>query len=297
MPCRSPLQAYHKAGGGITFSRKETFGPAWAYAVSCGMCRDCRIRRKREWAVRCYHEASLHAKNCWVNPTYALDPITVNRRDYQIFFKNLRNHGFRFRYFGCAEYGSKLSRPHGHICLFGMDFIEDQYPWKKIDGRLYYRSPTLEKCWIHGHCLVTTLSGTNAGYTAGYVQKKINGDKAEDHYTRTIGDQVIQVAPEFGMMSRRPGLGEKWIEKYYKETYPADFVVFNGKEVATPRYYDKWLKAKHPDLWVEVLAKRLQKINEAPKQTQKEMAMQAHARDVNNNFHNRRNYENQTDTP
>ena len=293
MPCRSPLKAYYKAGGGITFDRRESYGPAWAYQLHCGVCRDCRVRRARDWAIRCVHEASLHTHNSFLTLTYEHDPISINRHDPQRAIKLLRHQGRKFSYFGCGEYGSKLSRPHYHLCLFGEDFTSDRYPWKREKGNLLYRSPSLEKAWEHGHALIGDLTRESAQYTAGYVQKKINGDMAEFHYRRENTGVDIPVLPEFSMASTKPAIGKRWIEKHWRDVYPCDFVVHKGREYPVPAYYDKWLAIYQPEIWEEVRKKRqAYAIAQEPERGLR-MAQAAQARDARYDA-KRRSYENQT---
>jgi len=40
-------------------------------------------------------------------------------------------------------------------------------------------------------------------------------------------------------MSRRPGVGARWLEKFATDIYPDDFVIINGKKTRPPRYYDQ----------------------------------------------------------
>lgn len=42
-------------------------------------------------------------------------------------------------------------------------------------------------------------------------------------------------------MSRRPGIGQGWIEKYQDEVYQSDSVIVRGKEVKPPRFFDQQL--------------------------------------------------------
>lgn len=51
-------------------------------------------------------------------------------------------------------------------------------------------------------------------------------------------------------MSRNPGLGYNWFQKYWREVYEArDGVCVSGGNIyASPRYYDKLLEVSSPDL-------------------------------------------------
>ena len=291
MGCRSPRTAYYKPGGGITFGRGESFGPAWAYVLDCGVCIDCRLRRKRDWAIRACCESQMHERGCIVTLTYAEDPGSLIRRDTQIFFKNLRNAGYKFRYFGCGEYGEKLSRPHYHICLFGIDFLEDRYPWRRKGPREYYRSKNLESAWRHGFAEIGKLSVEGAMYCAEYVTKKIIGEKAERHYSREFNGVEYEVAPEMLLASRKPGLGESWIKKFWRDVYPCDSVVMQGREYRPPKYFDEWCKSNKPDVWKEVVRKRAKELASKEPESALREAQKACAGDNRRAFNKRRDYE------
>ncbi|AXL15433.1 replication initiator protein [Microviridae sp.] len=287
MPCRSPLTGYKTPDGKITFTKRaESLGRFGLFTIRCGLCRDCRLHTAREWAIRCYHEAAMHDRNCWLTLTFETDPVTIAKRDLQIFFKRLRNYGKRFRYFACGEYGEKLSRPHYHVCLFGTDF-EDSYPWKRSRGGLLSRSPTVEKAWTWGHALISPLTLENAGYTARYQMKKIKGDWAEEHYVREYNGLETKVTPEFQLQSQ--GLGLEWIQKNYREVFPHDHVIYKGKECPVPRYYLKWLEANDPKMFEIVQAKRKAHYDELEYETGKAMYQTAVARDCKTKTLNERN--------
>lgn len=253
MPCRSPLTSYRDACGKITFDPQQAAGySARSYGnIRCGMCRDCRLHRAREWAIRCYHEASLHERNSFLTLTFELDPGSISKRDLQLFFKRLREAlpGRKLRYFACGEYGEKLGRPHYHVCLFGYDF-PDKYPWvKSPKGNLQYRSALLEKAWPHGHALIGDLTMESAGYTARYALKKITGSVESDHYTRDFLGTTINVTPEFQVQSLKPAIGLGWIKKHWEEVARGNSVIYKGKECPIPRYYNNWIKENHPDAY------------------------------------------------
>jgi hypothetical protein len=73
--------------------------------------------------------------------------------------------------------------------------------------------------------------------------KKWKGDGAEDHYTRwcPLTGEGTTVEPEYCTMSRMPGIGKTWLEKYKSDVYPHDYVVINNHKVKPPRYYDSLL--------------------------------------------------------
>lgn len=144
----------------------------------------------------------------------------------------------RVRYYMCGEYGEKLQRPHYHYLLFGYDFREDRYEWKRHRGHQYYRSPELESVWKFGHSIIGNVTLETAAYTARYVMKKITGDRQYEHY---VNEDGVMLEPEFCLMSNRPGIGAPWFKKFgVSDIYDSgDFVLINGKKFATPSYYDK----------------------------------------------------------
>lgn len=256
MPCTSPLTGYLGIAGGLQFSRR---GAEREMQVPCGQCMDCRIARGRAWAIRCVHESQKHLENAFITLTYAPEHLpfggTLIKKDFQDFMKRLRKsiHPKKISFFHCGEYGENLLRPHYHALLFGHDF-QDKLPWKKShDGSQIYTSKTLETLWGKGFCSIGSVSYQTAAYCSSYILKKINGDRAEHHYRKTLPDgQVVDLLPEYITMSLKPAIGKDWINKYGNEVYPSDSVVMRGKEIKPPRYYDKLLKRTDQELHDQV---------------------------------------------
>lgn len=288
MTCRSPLKQYLTQTG-WSLNVSEAYGSRIYRNLACGVCRDCRVRKARDWTIRSYHESQMHERNCVVTLTYAENPISLRREDTQVFFKAMRKRGLKFRYFGCGEYGEKLSRPHWHIILFGLDF-PDKYLWKDTGKSRQYRSPTLEKYWPHGHATIGNFSNKAALYTAGYVQKKINGKMAADHYVDKETGEVLK--PEMTLASLKPAIGFEWIRHHWEEVYPHDFVVIDGKERSVPAYYDRWLEKYRPHIWEAVREKRREYAVRQVVLDEEREAQAAKARDLNYK-RLRRNLENQ----
>lgn len=266
MPCRSPLRQYHAlSGSGWTFNPGK---PHDEYRdLDCGVCIECRLRKARDWAIRCYHEQQMHQRSCFITLTYSDNPIALCRKDIQVFIKAMRDAGLKFSYFGCGEYGDETLRPHYHLILFGIDFSDDRYPWKRSDkGFLVYRSPTLEKFWRHGYCDIGEVTEHSATYVARYTTKKINGalaDQADEDtglrpYDRLLPDDtIIEVPKEMLFCSLKPAIGLRWFLEHGKEVYPSDKVVLNGREYPPPKYYDSLMKKYQPELWEEIVEARL----------------------------------------
>lgn len=91
---------------------------------------------------------------------------TLYRPNLTLFLKRMRkcfNH--KIRYLGCGEYGSKLARLH-------YQFI----------------SNILRELWPHGHSIGVGFSFESASYTARYCVKKINKEKAREHYQSRVSE-------------------------------------------------------------------------------------------------------------
>lgn len=254
MPCFCPYPAWKSKRVERSGKRRLVFKPqdgvrGTELEVPCGQCIGCRIVRARQWAVRCIHEASLHEQNCFVTLTYNDEnmPNEVKVVDVQLFMKRLRERidPVKVRFFCVGEYGEKFSRPHYHLLLFGWDFT-DKYYWCGQGKSRQYRSPLLESLWTAGFSTIGTVTPSSAQYVAQYCTKIVTGKKKEEHYKGR--------KPEFMIMSRRPGLGTGWLEKYGNVLFERDFVVVDGgKRLAIPRFYlDKF----PDDIKAEVKLKR-----------------------------------------
>lgn len=245
MPCYHPIVAYRARTGRnpetgkwpLVFSPKEGYTDM-PVQIPCGQCIGCRLAKAREWAIRCVHEASLHDVNSFVTLTYSDANLpadgSLDKRALQLFMKRLRKKfGDGIRFYGCGEYGSEFQRPHYHLIIFGW-FPADAVPLSpfttKSPSKLYL-SADLMRLWPFGYSSVGQVTFDSACYVARYVNKKLTGDCAEEHYQ---GRQ-----PEFALMSRRPGVGHDFVEKYMSDIYPRDEVVLkDGLKLRPPSYYD-----------------------------------------------------------
>lgn len=223
--------------------------------VPCGRCVGCALDYGRNWSVRCYHESLLHSSNYFLTLTVddahlhrshpdlppSLDPQQVN-----FFIKSLRNRGKKFRYFLCGEYGSKTSRPHYHMIVFGLT-LTDLRPISK--GLV--ESPWLNEIWGLGTIAIGNVTPESIAYCCRYTVKKVMGRPAQYYYDRGI-------YPEFVRMSRRPGIGADFFKKYRGDIYNSDKCWLpNGFLAKVPRYYDKLLEASAPEFFTDIKDARL----------------------------------------
>ena len=303
MPCFAPLPAQYadkmtKNGKFkvIVYPRTEenlgldsyTGELKYPLRMPCGRCSHCRLKRSREWAIRCMHEASLYVPsvnnpsgrgNCFITLTYNNAHLpehdSLCKRDFQLFMKRLRKRfGSGIRYYMCGEYGGKYGRPHYHVLLFNWNFDFDKYFWQRsTSGFDLYRSPSLEELWSDdngsiGFSSVADLTFDSAAYVARYVMKKVTGDAALDHYCvidYDTGELLARKLPEYNDMSRRPGIAHAWFEKFSSDVYSSDMVVIGNKKFTPPKYYDRQLELISPEDIARVKDKRrdnVQKISE-----------------------------------
>lgn len=191
----------------------------------------------------------MHPANSFVTLTYDDQHLPTNYsvdvRELQLFMKRLRKSlpGRKIRFFACGEYGDQTLRPHYHLLIFNYDF-----PDKKLhsvrSGHRIYKSDQLNKLWPSGQLNeIGNLDYASAAYVARYNMKKVNGDLADDHYTRVspVDGNIYRVQPEFLVMSRRPGIGQTWFNKFGSDAFPSDFLIFEGRKHKPPAFYLKQL--------------------------------------------------------
>lgn len=273
MSCFRPLEACRDAVGG-----EVRIGalPGWGRPIHlpCGVCIGCKLDRGRAWSIRAVHEAMMWPSSVFVTLTYRdfpyadprerLDP-SLHYPDFQNFMKRLRKEvdgegvsgdGSRPVRFLCAgEYGGQTGRPHYHALLFNVRFADD-VRLRNGTGR----SAQLEELWAHGQVVTGDVTAASAAYVAGYSLKKVHGRAALEHYEDVVDlatGEVSSRRPEFISMSRRPGIGAGWYEKYAGDLFPADRAVSSGKCWKVPRYY--WEKFRMMDVDLAMDAERKRK--------------------------------------
>lgn len=197
--------------------------------------------------------------------------MTLYPKDLQDFLKRLRYHwehdhnwskivvddqieNAGIRFFGCGEYGSTTFRPHYHVLLFNMPIYDLKPFFVNQQGDMIYTSEEIQSIWSHGHVTIGEMNWQTAAYTARYVVKKQKGKGAAEYY------ESVGLVPEFVRMSRRPGIGRMYYEQHkddiYRDLSPdlsehitlcqASIVLNDGKEVNSPKYFDKLFEQEDP---------------------------------------------------
>lgn len=261
MSCYAPIQAYFGPKS-ETGKRPVQFGLRGSFSgvrmmLPCGKCIGCKLEWSRRWAIRIMHESKMHRENAFVTLTYDNDHLpvvgTLVPKHLQDFHKRLHNRlldsrGYGIRYYGCGEYGDLSRRPHYHSILFGYDFADKLIYCENAKGDKIYRSALLNDIWGHGEAKIGAVTFESAAYVARYCLKKVDGVLREaGHYLVHDADGLVhERVPEFAHMSRRPGIGTSYFEKYGKEIMQHDTIIVSGREVPSIRYYDLKIEKTDP---------------------------------------------------
>lgn len=265
MGCFSPLEGWRRKPtperkGGFTTNVRHALLDQ-RLTVPCGQCIGCRLERSRQWAIRCVHEAQQHEESIFATLTYNDENLpyrgSLHRPDIQNFFKRLRKKTPPIRVFYCGEYGENLSRPHYHALIFG--FRPGDAEQKTRGDFPIYESELLSQTWGLGHANFGNVTFDSAAYVAGYCTKKITGDAADSHYTRSDPEtgEVYKLVPEFNGSSRKPPIGGRWLQEHGRDTYKKDALIMRDREMRPPRAYDKMMEELDYELYETAKKKRL----------------------------------------
>lgn len=166
-------------------------------AYGCGQCIACRINKSRMWVGRMLLEYYEHPVASFITLTYGEKcPNELVKKDLQDFFKRLRSiWPEKIRYYAVGEYGEENGRPHYHAILFGVP------PEAK---------PYVDKAWsIDGCSIGFTYVGTCSPGSCAYVAQYLMKTGTSDQRRKENGRQK-----EFAIMSRKPGIGSRAIDRF-----------------------------------------------------------------------------------
>lgn len=253
-------------------------------SLPCGKCIGCRLEYSRQWANRCVLESLSYPQNCNWFLTLTIDDdhigeytndkgfATVRTDDITKFMKDLRRHwsyhhdvseGIRF--FGASEYGDESLRPHYHILVFGLPLYDLKKYKNNHQGDCLYSSDELDEIWKNGFVTVGEFNWNTAAYTARYVMKKAKGSDSAFY-------DALGIEPEKTRMSRRPGIGQLYLDHNINEIYQLDEIILpsscgNSHVIAPPKYFDKKLKESDEALYYQIKdqRKRISEIREQAK--------------------------------
>lgn len=241
--CFHPVPAWRRSDGGVTLDVHQSVPSGTLDGVRCGSCIGCRMTRARDWTLRARLELSEHDESCWCTLTYddGHVPVTLSKRDCQLYLKRLRKRVGRFRYLLCGEYGERTFRPHYHALLFGVSVLD--------------RAVATE--WRHGFARSDRLNPACIAYVCGYVSKKI-GEREAKCERVSVDGEVYVYQPPFLLCSRRPGIGggARRFWPSWKTT-----AVLDGAEISVPRYLRESWKTNAGEKAVAVWQREMSKLS------------------------------------
>ncbi|AXH76018.1 MAG: replication initiator protein [Microviridae sp.] len=233
------------------------------------------MSKAEQWGMRCVHEAKCWPQSHFVTLTYNDEFMppggSLCLRDVQLFMKRLRfeyksTSASPIRFFLGGEYGDENRRPHYHALLFNLSLDDRMYYATNKRGEKLFTSARLAACWGKGFVTIGAVTLDSAIYCAKYALKALNVTddsppevrrRYEERYVVYDADGVVtERCREFAVMSRRPGIGGYYYEKYGAEVRAHDSVVVNGKERSPPRYYDSKFDAVDADGFARMKRKR-----------------------------------------
>lgn len=220
----------------------------------CGHCEACLKNRQKEKALRAYLESKTTQFSSFLTLTYNDDNLPLNknglptlcRDEFNSFLKRIREYyGYKsIRYLACGEYGSQTSRPHYHLCLFGVSvsrLLENcQHYHQNSHGIICedFKGWHTKDKKPKGGVLIAPFSFDTAFYVSKYLLKKKNIKFYKD----------LGIEPEFVSQSRRPGLGYQYALEHKERLCNDGFIRCNGKKYKIPRYFiDKILDEEQQD--------------------------------------------------
>lgn len=192
--------------------------------IPCGKCIGCKSDKATAWGIRAYHESTRHKQCAFVTFTYDDQHMPVDGKvskyEAQCILKRMRNHGLKFRYMLCGEYGGVTKRPHYHALIFGQDFRDDAVPLgvsaRQVDQ---YSSRVIDKVWDKGFHVIEDVNAAACFYVAGYLLK--NNDEDDS----------------FLLASRKPYIGHGWLSRFADHISQQGFVTIDGKKRPIPPSY------------------------------------------------------------
>lgn len=214
-------------------------------SVPCGHCEACVMSRCSEWRVRLEEEFRVSSSACFITLTYNDDSLhfgvstsdfgereyfpVVCKKDIQDFLKRVRK-AFGssslspIRYYLVSEYGPHTLRPHYHGIFFNLPIPVDK------NSREYYDFvEKIAKLWSNGFVRVDSVNFHRIAYVTKYVSCKTDLPERYDSY------------PPFCLMSRRPGIGHTYFDRYELVSWHRSNLACycpNGEyKLRMPRYY------------------------------------------------------------
>lgn len=270
MSCLKPLKAWYVDGETtkngkmkIYFDKNKALAKGLyihELQLPCGQCMECRLRRRRDWALRLMAEKKYWPHSYFITLTYdeehlhrvptldketgeIIEISTLDKKDMQDFLKRYRYYFGKIKFYQGGEYGETSSRAHHHLIVFQQKSIDDKiFMFFNREKQPIYKSETVEKIWGHGLISIGEVTAESAGYVRRYITKKQTGEGAKIY-------EELGIVPEYVTMSN--GIGKKYYDEQKFTTYKTDEVIYNdmhgrAKRRKPPKAWDKLYQEQEP---------------------------------------------------
>lgn len=147
-------------------------------------------------------------------------------------------------------------------------------------------SEQLDRVWGNGYASVGDLTFGSAAYVARYHLKKVGSVVSDNHYV--VPETGEMLSPEYVTMSRRPGVGSGWYDKFKSDVYPRDSRVIKGVDTKPCKFYDSRYELDDPEGFRALKLQRTRLVNRQDNTEErlvvKEKVKQAQIASLSNNL-------------
>lgn len=231
-------------------------------------------------------ESYLREDNCFLSLSYRDEALpicatglpTLSRSHFTLWLKRYREeiYPLKIRFYGVGEYGERTWRPHYHVIVFGQKMCErgrtlkDPRTGRPLWEKCCDQCRLIGKTWGKGDVDLGEVNVQSARYVSNYVIKRLTDPSNLDLQGRE---------PEFGTMSRHPGIGADMMHDvgsslmYYDLEKKLDDVPHSlrhgGQEMPLGRYLRGHLRKilgrdeKAPESTIKASQEKLQPMREA----------------------------------
>lgn len=241
--------------------------------LPCGKCPECCKDYYTQWATRGSRELSQWDSSLFITLTYDDENLpkdkSLNKKHVQDFIKRIKKRmqstkDNPIRQIYCGEYGSQTLRPHYHVILFNMDFVDKKRHYISTGGHQVFTSATLTSLWKKGNAEFGFATPASIAYLFKYILKKKTRKEKSKPLTLELPEGCYDVSHEFIEASRNPGIGA-----YLRgsESLKKGFLTVNGVKQKIPKYYMEHLRENDPHLFEVLSDKKFDHASKKPSET------------------------------
>lgn len=254
--CTREITAYHNPDGGRPiFGWEGIKRGLQELKLPCGKCPECCRDYYTSWATRGSRELAQWESTLFITLTYDEENLpqdrSLHKKHVQDFIKRVKE---KFnstkenpiRQIYCGEYGEKSLRPHYHVILFNLDFLDKKRHYKTDQGHQVFTSETLNDLWKKGNAEFGYATPGSIAYLFKYILKKKTRKEKIKPLTLELPEGVYDVEHEFIEASRNPGIGA-WMRGH--ESIKKGYLTVNGTKMKIPKYYLEDLKKSDPNTY------------------------------------------------